>query len=281
MNNLRILTNTYVNRMKTKLSFLLLAVALFLLNGCIPIQIVQGNGNVITREISITDYNILEVGAGSLEMHYEQSDEAPYLQVRVDENIYDMYEFLVMDGNKLVIRPKKEYRSNHNFKPTEFSIVTNSRELQKAAIAGSCKFYVNSPLTTDELKLEMAGSGMALLRDTVQVRDMNINMAGSASMQFIALYCEEFDADIAGSGDIKVAGSAHEAEFDIAGSGRVSAFDFQTKRVSASIAGSGDVDISVSEHIELKVAGSGHIRYKGDPTVSSKIAGSGKAEKVN
>lgn len=252
--------------MKTKISFLLLTGILLLLPGCFPMQMVEGDGQLVNHQITITDYDELYAENAVMTIEYIQEDTAPYLQVTTDQNIYEMYEFFIKDGHKLMIRPKKEYRRSYTFRPTEFKVITNSRNLKEAGISGNIEFHANSPLAGNELELKLAGSGSINLHDTVTVDRLKISIAGSAEATANALFVDNIKGEIAGSGTMNLGGNGGKVKFQIAGSGDIHAYDLRMNEVDCEIAGSGDIEVYARDRIHSKIAGSGTIHYKGNPT---------------
>jgi len=268
--------------MKTKVSFLLLTVVALILPGCFPMQTVEGDGNLVTHQISITDYDEIALEMASMKVEYIQDDNAPYLQVTTDQNVYEKYEFIIEDGHKLLIRPKKEYRKSHNFRPTEFKVITNSHKLREVDIAGHIEFHANSPLVSDKLEFKLAGSGSINLHDTVTVDQLKISMAGSATVTANSLFVDELKGEIAGSGTMNLGGAGRKVKFQIAGSGDIHAYDLLMDEVDCEVAGSGDIEVYANNRIHSKTAGSGNIRYKGSATDAKHDSfGSGTLRKVD
>lgn len=254
----------------------------YLFNSCAPMTIVKGNGNVITKEISITDYAVISASGSSLVVHYEQSEATPYLKVSVDDNIFEIYDFEVVDGDKLKIRPNKNHRFNTQIRPTEFIVYTNSRNLRAIDCAGSTTFLLESPLQTGDLDIDVAGSGNVKMPYRVDASKARVDIAGSGTIYADNLHCSEFSGDIAGSGEVHLTGSAEKAAYQIAGSGDYYGYDFVTEHVKADVAGSGNMQIHANSSIKVSVAGSGDIRYKGNATeVNQSIAGSGSVKRVD
>ncbi|MDR2810753.1 MAG: DUF2807 domain-containing protein, partial [Tannerellaceae bacterium] len=109
---------------------------LLLLNSCYPLQIIKGDGDLVTQEISIDNYTGLEASnTSTMDITYTQSDKAAGLTVVTDRNILEKYNIRVQEG-KLKILPKKEYE-HALFVPTSFIVTTNSAHLNKIDIAGS------------------------------------------------------------------------------------------------------------------------------------------------
>ncbi|MDR0429377.1 MAG: DUF2807 domain-containing protein [Tannerellaceae bacterium] len=266
--------------MKTNVLCALIAgLALITATGCKPFKVVRGDGNVVTREISIGDYNKIEV-SHSLKLIYSQSEESPALKVTVDENILEIYDIKV-SGGKLQIKPKKEFEWAY-FKPTEFTIVAQSKELSSVELAGSTDFELNGLFTSEKLKIDLAGSGTININDSAFINHFDIDMAGSSTLNALQLNGRKFNGDIAGSGKLNLGGVMENAVFDIAGSGTVHAFDLQVDGMTCDIAGSGNVEISVNNSINVSVAGSGRVKYRGNPqNIKKDIAGLGSVVKVD
>lgn len=267
--------------MKTRITWIGLLSLLFVLNGCVVGKITRGNGDLVTEEITITDYKQLSVTGGKIVVNYMQSEDAPFLEITTDENIFEKYEFVVENNQKLCIRPKAEFRRNHSFFPTEFTIKTNSHQLEKVEGAGGLLLNANSPLSSENLTVDVAGSATINLHERVTTNQLYASIAGSGTINAPELFCNTFRGDIAGSGRINLAGATEKAIFDIAGSGKVQAFDFHIDDLKSDIAGSGNLEVYVNNSITVDIAGSGKIRYKGNPAdIKRSIAGAGSIKKA-
>lgn len=266
--------------MKKKVSFVLALSTMFLLSSCFSFHIVKGDGNLVTKKIDITDYTKIDASNGSMTINYVQSEGAPGLEVTMDQNIYDMFEFKVED-NELVIRAKNEFRRS-NFRPTEFTITTNSRGLEDVDVSGHADFFLKSPLTANDLDFSLSGSGTINLNDTVTVNKLETHISGSATLNTLFVKGQAYKGKISGSGTLNLNGAVENTEFSISGSGDVRAFGCQIANMACRISGSGDVEATVSNSIDVSVSGSGRIKYKGTPaTINKSISGSGSVVKVD
>lgn len=263
-----------------KISALFLIGSLFLLSSCFPQQTIKGDGNIVTEDVSISEYDCLEIAGGSMVVDYTQTDAPEALQIKTDQNIFDKYEFIV-DGRTLKIRPKREFRRHTNFRPTEFMITTNSRNLKKLETAGNTHINMNSPLRANDFEAGLAGSGIIQFHDTATFTQLKINIAGSGEFVGKHIFADKLEGEMAGSNTIVLGGVLGTADFSIAGSGTVRAFDCTMDKLKCKVAGSGDIEVSVISSIDAEIAGSGTVRYKGDPQdIKKKTMGSGKIEKV-
>jgi hypothetical protein len=281
--------------MKAKIYVLL--IALLSLSSCAQAiyRDVKGNGNVITRTITIDNYDEINV-AGPMEFAYEQSEAAPFLSITLDENLLDYIKAEVKNG-KLNIGPKYENEQSYNLRATTFKVKSNSRGLSKLKVAGSGTFNINSALSFDKLAINAAGSGKLNLRhalkgnslelskagsgniettEGIEAEALKLNVAGSGAITAKGINAQTLQSNVSGSGRLQIEGKAEDAKYNLAGSGRITAGDCQASRVSANVSGSGRIEVYAGEALNAQVAGSGRITYSGNPsTLKENKSGSG------
>ena len=95
---------------------------------------------------------------------------------------------------------------------------------------------------------------------------MEISLDGSGKIS-AEVDCNELDAEINGSGEIRLVGYAIDSYMRIDGSGRIRAFDFETEVCYIDIDGSGDVYVFVWDLLDVNIYGTGIVYYKGNPVV--------------
>ena len=203
--------------MKTRIIYLCLLV-IFSTTGCIPTQTIKGDGNITTENIPVSEYDCLELEGGGMVVNYTQSEAPEGLEIKTDRNIFEKYEFNV-ENHKLKIRPKKEFRKHTNFRPTEFMVTANSRNLKKLAAAGSTHVNINSPLQAEEFEAGLAGSGIIQFHDTASFTNLKIEIAGSGDIE--ASVVNKIKAEIAGSGSVKYKGDPQDIQKKVMGSGKI------------------------------------------------------------
>lgn len=270
--------------MKTKVSLLIACLLVTLTGFARTTETVSGNGNVITKRISISDYNEIST-VGVMEFVYEQSNAAPYLEVQIDENLLPLLQMQV-DGKELKVGPKKVKENSrngntYNLRPTTFKVITNSRELKELNVVSSGDFIIASPIHVEKLEINMAGSGNILLKKKAEGNKIEINLASSGSVVASDINLNTIECSLAGSGAIQIAGKASRAEYNLAVSGNIKAFDCITEKTECNIAGSGNIQTYTKNQLEANIVGSGNVYYKGNPTTSKSIIGSGKLKDAN
>jgi hypothetical protein len=237
--------------------FILCFVSFPLLHSCVFHygKTLKGNHQIVNETIDIDDYDAIALSLSANVVYRQISQEEPFLQVSVDENIFPLLDISVIN-KRLVIKEKEDA----NLQASHFVIYTNSRSLRKVSISGS---------------------GDVLLEKAVNAREMDISITGSGDLKSDSLYCERLNVAITGSGDVDLKGAATDASFHITGSGDIEAYDYLVEHLDCRISGSGDIYARVDKKLYARISGSGDIRYKGDPeSVDRKVSGSGSVRKA-
>ena len=110
----------------------------------------------------------------------------------------------------------------------------------------------------------------------VTVRDLRgLYSAGSGTITVPRVATDSLQVVVAGSGTIRVAGTAEAQSALIAGSGAYAARELESTRARIDMTGSGHADLSVSESLDVTITGSGSVEYFGHPVVNEHVTGSG------
>lgn len=181
------------------------------------------------------------------------------VELKGSEETLDKIELEVRNG-RLIIKTQDNgswFRWNDL---GDFEIYISVNELKQIHVAGSGRIYGENTFKTDEMELDISGSGkMELKVDAKYV-----------------------DASISGSGDMEIEGNTSELEVRISGSGDIHAEDLVSKSCEARISGSGKCEVNVAERLDVRISGSGSVYYRGNPNhVDSSTSGSGKVRKIS
>lgn len=269
--------------MKTRSIFFLLCFLIPALWGTAENRNVRGNKKVVKKVIPITEYNSIDV-AGSMDIMYQQSNADPYLEVTIDENLLDYFTIQV-EGKTLTLKYKKlndaKDSPTYNIQPTAFTIKTNSKELKEIRSAGSGSIFVQTPIRVDKMEVDLAGSGNVTFDRLLEGTKGIFKLAGSGDIILKNIKFQYLDCSLAGSGDIRVKGSADRASYSLASSGEIEAFGCKTQKAECSVAGSGNINVYAVSQLDASVVGSGDIFYMGNPVMSTSKAGSGEIRRVD
>ena len=249
--------NIYNRIMKKSYSFILVLILMAGLLCSCHINKVSGDGNVVSKEIPIKDYDEIQIEGENVDFKYMQSDDVPYLKVETDQNIMDLLD-INTDSKVLVVRPKNRHTG---INPTRFIVITNSTALKE---------------------FKMAGGGNCDLGKGLNGKKLEIRFAGGGTIKADSIAITRLDCEIAGSGTVSLSGKTEKMNIKSAGSSKIKAFGLETEELTCKAAGSTHIEITANKAISTKIAGSGTIRYKRNPNIKEKsIIGSGSITKVD
>ena len=216
---------------------------------------VTGNGNLIRKEVAISNYNEISLSMSADIFYNNDTISPPYLQIYTDENILPYINVSVKDG-KLIV----ESEGGVNLRATSLKIYTNSGNLNA---------------------IDVSGSGNVHLRGEVNAGEMKMDISGSGAINADSLYCERTELDVSGSGNAELRGVSNYSEFSISGSGNIHALEFSSLEATADVSGSGKIQLWVGRKLDATISGSGEIQYRGNPeTKNIQVSGSGRISQV-
>ena len=193
----------------------------------------SNKGKRVMETVSVKPFEKISV-AGSFDVHYVQGETT---SVKVEGSVKYLRQTVVAnDGQTLRIKTKRGvWRSME-----DVNVYITSPDLTHVSMAGSGEFDAEGMVDTDNLTLELAGSG---------------------EIDFKQLVCDNLNIQVAGSGDVDVESvDVNKADMQIAGSGDIKVHFVRADFVSAQVAGSGDIRLSgKAKQVDKKVAGSGDI----------------------
>lgn len=236
---------------------------------------VKGNGKLSTKKITIGDYNAIKID-GIIDFNYVQSEEAPFIEVTVDENLHSFVNIDIKDRELTV--NFKGAKIDHF---TKFIVTTNSKWLKEVKVAGNANFMINSRLSGDELRIDANSNCLVQLKKKIEVGKLDLNISGSANMVINELQADKLECNINGSGTINLkSGKASQADYSITSDGEIMAFGITVPSINCKIAGKGHVQIHPTKSLKANIVGKGKIQYKGSAEVQQKILGKGTIEQI-
>ncbi len=238
--------------------FLLLSsLAALVLTSCNGIfgKPVRGNGHVITENRNPGSFRNVEV-SGNIDI-YPAQDSTTSVKVVADENLMK-YIRVELDGNTLSIHPEDGYElhaSNGGIK-----VYVNTSHFSEFHASGSCDIKGMNQIQSDE--------------------KISFHLSGSCDVD-MDVKAPKVDADLSGSGTIKLSGATKDFSVDGSGSTDVKCYDLLTENSRIGISGSGDAEVYASVKLDVSVSGSASVRFKGNAAVSQSVSGSGSVKKVD
>ncbi len=208
----------------------------------------------VGEETAMDPFDVVNV-AGPFNVIFEQG-EAPTVRVEGTTEQLGKMTIYVKDGELYIDQRKNE--SGNVFKGLQ--VFVTSPSIKGIDLAGSGKVTAPKALTSNDMKLELAGSGNITLAQ-LTCKDLVIEVAGSGEVTTGPIQANKVTNEIAGSGDINLTGlTCKDIHNEIAGSGDIVLNNVNVENVKSEIAGSGDVILrgKVGSHQE-DTAGSGKV----------------------
>ena len=138
-----------------------------------------------------------------------------------------------------------------------------------------------------EAEMEMTGemdanvAGSGNIKLKGKFQSLKTHVGGSGDIELSAAVTNVAAFDVAGSGEIKATGKAQAMEASVSGSGSLDATNFETDKTKVRVSGSGDAEVFAKVELDARTSGSGDISYKGNPAqVNTSNSGSGSVTKM-
>lgn len=242
--------------MKTYFWFISICLTAVLSTGCFSdddgfFNCERGEGDPVTESFPVDDFDGIELDIAA-DVYITQGDNFS-IEAQGQPNILNELE-LDVDGDVLDIDFDDCVREYD-----DLMFWITMPEVDFLSICGSGKIFSENFITTNDLVLEISGSG-----------DMDLGLSA-----------DDIELKISGSGKILLEGEANDLEAKVSGSGDVRAFDLISQKVDCHISGSGDMEVHAFDELDVRISGSGDVYYKGSPDIDESISGSGDLINAN
>lgn len=207
---------------------------------------IKGNGNMISKEIAIEDYNSISLGEIFDLVYTQDTNKNPYLRVEIDENLID-YVSITVNNNRLEVGISQDINPKHH------KIYTNSTSLSEISSSGINNIELKDSIFSEDLRISGSGVGH-IIGQNLHCQNINISMSGIA--------------------DITLAGEVQNANMSVSGKGNINAYELKAQNADCSVSGMGHIEVYASKLLSAHVSGVGKIIYKGDP-IEKKLSTSG------
>lgn len=130
-------------------------------------------------------------------------------------------------------------------------------------------------------ELSIAGAGSIVAQTGLKAKEMELEIAGSGSIEVLTIDAKKLEAEISGTGKIKIGGGTVSEKFsaEISGVAKIQASQLKAKKAEVEISGSGACYVHVQEKLDVEISGVGKVYYSGDALIDSDISGMGKVVK--
>lgn len=226
--------------MKKTVLFVFLLSSIILTSGCVinvPNSVV-GNGNVITKERSVSEFKGIKVETG-IDVYLSQGDNQ-HLEVEADENLHEWIKTEV-SGDILHIYADKNIRNAKTKKVIITCKTLNMLDISSAGdVKGQTKFVV------DQLDIDMSSAG-----------DLELSVEAN-----------RIDISLSSAGDADLNGSANIFNADLSSAGDLNAFDLAARKGEVTVSSAGNARVYYTDEASFRCSSAGNISYKGNPVLN-------------
>lgn len=229
----------------TTLAVMLLLFTTITSSGCMFLEGVDGNGNVIKETRKTGSFDGIRVG-GAFNVILIQGD-TESVTVEADENLHSIIKTKVK-GSILHINAEENIR-----KSKALNIYVNFKSMDKIDISGACELEASNKLTFSRLNLEASGASEIKL---------NLN-------------AEFMDIDFSGASEVRLSGEVGRCEFEVSGASEINAYDLVAEEIELRASGASDAKLHATESLRVNASGASSVRYMGNPKIDSNVSGAG------
>jgi hypothetical protein len=204
-------------------------------------ETIEGNGKKVTREVTVSGFDVLEA-SGVYELKLSQGSKES-VKIEADENLQEYFN-VHNEGNKLVIDMDK--LRNKNLKNT-----------------GKMKVYI----TFKNLKaLDVKTVGSVSSQEQLSFDDLDLNTKNVGDVD-LKLTAKKLDLDMKSVGDVKLTGRANEAVVKNKSVGSFKAGNFVVQTMDIDNKGVGSAEVNAEKDLKVKDTFLSKVTNRGNATV--------------
>jgi len=204
-------------------------------------QTIEGNGNLVTRDVAVSSFNELKA-SGIYELRLLQGN-TESVRIEADENLHEL--FLVSnEGSKLVIDMKKLENTNLKTK-NKMRVYVTFKSLKDLDLSTVGNVRSDEELRFDELNLKNQSVG-------------NVNLK---------LTAKKIDIRNSSVGNVTLSGKAENAFVKNSSVGSLEAGDFVVQTMDIDNNGIGSAEVHATKELKVKDNIMSKVKNKGSGTV--------------
>lgn len=245
--------------------------ALVSLSSCV--ELVEGEGDVITREYNLKDFKGVALDIPG-KLVVTQGDK--YISVTTNKNLFEWLNLYVTDSILHIYLQDKV--NVWRFDELKFEVsLPNPVSVE---LDGSGDIVVpDSIIVNKGIEFNIDGAGDVVIRK-LKAASVRFKVNGSGNIRCDDLQSETVYSDVEGTGDVKLTGKTDLYKVSIDGTGSVYSFGMSSENAIVQIDGSGDCQLNVLETLDVDIDGTGSVYYKGNPETNISIDGAGSVNHV-
>ncbi len=195
---------------------------------------VIGNGNVVSEERSIGNFDELKVSSG-IDVFIKQGSDVS-LMLEADENLHEVIKTEIVD-NTLKIYAEKKIRKARSKK-----VYLVYENLNSIRISSAGDVEGENTLKTENLRIHLSSAG-----------DLKLD-----------LQANQVECDISSAGDARLSGTTNTLNASLSSAGDLHAYELIANKVKVNCSSAGDARVYATEELKLRSSSAGSIYYKGE-----------------
>jgi len=212
---------------------------------------VAGNGNVIKKDLSITEFSALEVN-GAFEVMLRQGTGVG-LSIEMDENLFEYLE-VTQRSNVLKIETERVIRKSKAKK-----IYLTVTDLEEIEVNGANELETRGGLNGESLMVQANG-------------------ASQLKIEFIGT---ELKLAANGGSSINLRGEVGALEIEVNGAAKVKASKMRADHVKVEVSGAAESEVWAVNSLDVSASGASDVKYKGEPEINKESSGASNISRLS
>lgn len=200
-------------------------------------ETIEGNGNLVTREVPVQSFSALKA-SGVYELKLSQGDKES-VRIEADENLQELF-IVSNQGNKLLIEMKK--LENKNLKTKK-----------------KMRVYVTFRKLTD---LELGTVGNVKSEESLRFDDLKLQTTSVGNVD-LTLTANKVELENKSVGNITLNGKAQNASLKNKGVGNINAGAFVVQTLNIENSGVGNAEVNAEKECRVKDSWMGKVKNRG------------------
>ena len=223
-----------------------------------------GNGNVISQERNITDFNgIVSDAAGNVNIYPAENFR---VVVTTDSNLQDVVN-LWITGNTLYINNVFPAGYSRFRASSAMRIDVYLPELENIDLSGVGNIRINNHVISD-IAINLSGAGNIDVQN-IEAANIAINLSGVGNIDVHNIQAANVTAGLSGSGSIRINnGNVSGINMNLNGVGNINAQNIETENAVVNMTGAGDIRTWAVKTLTGTITGVGTVWYKGNPAIT-------------
>ncbi len=242
---------------------------------------ITGSGNIVSKTLNIGSFENIKV-QGMQDVVITQGSRSNVV-VKGSDNLMQYNDISVQNGTLVVSQTQNKNGRSHSFRKYDMTVEITVPDLDKITSNGTGDISFRGTFNTTSITLLLNGTGDIILPALkAQILKANLNgtgdiqVSGTASNTTLNLNGtgdlisklsngNTLKASLTGTGDIKLSGSVISATYSATGTGDIYAKNMIAKDVTASATGTGDITCYASDSFSGNRSSITHITCYGKP----------------